>query len=150
MVGVPIPGTHLGHPGFGVVSLNPTEFLFYSRIDQNPLDVGLLCCHSNKGDIGRTPIFAIDIFPISGNQVARGNIIAFFFAQYTIWHWHEPDIDVESDLMTFMSEWKRATARLRHISDQDAVPAGDFGGNWREPLQKIHEFGMSPIAIARD
>jgi|SRR4029079_9707512 hypothetical protein len=117
MVGVAIPGTHFGHPGFVVVSLNPTEFLFYSGIDQNPLDVGLLGCRSNKGDIGRTPIFTIDVFPVHGNQVASGNIIALFFAQDTIWHWHEPDIDVESDLMTFVPEWERATARLRHISD---------------------------------
>ena len=52
--------------------------------------------------------------------------------------------------MTFVSERKRATARLRHVADQNSVPAGDFGCNWREPFQKIHEFGMTPVAIARD
>jgi hypothetical protein len=70
MVGVAIPGTHFGHPGFVVVALNPTQFLFYRGIDENPLDVGLFGCGSNKSDIGRTPIFTIDVFSVRGNQVA--------------------------------------------------------------------------------
>ena len=117
MVGVAIPRTHLGHPRFVVITLNPAEFFFYRCIDENPLDVGLLGCRSNKSDIGRTPIFAIDTFSVRGNQVAGCNIIALLFAQYTVWHRHEPDVDVEFDLMTFMSKRKWAAARLRHIAD---------------------------------
>src|SRR5215470_9045700 len=123
MIGMAIPRTHLRHPRFVVFGLNPAEFFFYRGIDQNPLDVGLLGRRSNKGDIGRTPIFAIDIFPVQGNQVAGRNIITVFFAQYMIWHRHEPDIDVESNLMALMPERKWSTARLRHIADQNSVPA---------------------------
>jgi hypothetical protein len=48
-----------------------------------------------------------------------------------------------------MSEWKRTAARLRHIANQDATPAGGFGGQWREPFQEFHQLRMPPIAIAR-
>ena len=70
MVGVAIPRTHLGHPRFVVIALNPAEFLFYRRIDEHPLNVGLFGCCSNKCDIGRTPIVAIDMFSVRGNQVS--------------------------------------------------------------------------------
>jgi len=52
-----------------LVSLQRLGFRL-AKLVANLLDVGLLGCRSNKGDIGRSPIFAIDIFPIRGNQVA--------------------------------------------------------------------------------
>jgi len=117
MVGVAIPRTHLRHPRFIVIAFYPAEFLFYRSIDQDAFDVGLLGCCFDEGDIGSTPIFAIDVLPIHGNQVAGRDIIALFFAQDAIWHRHEPDINVEPNLMTLVSERKRATARLRHVTD---------------------------------
>src|SRR5262245_10929709 len=127
MVGVAIPGSHLGQPGFIGIALYPAEFFLYRGIDQNPLDLGLLGCCSNKGDISSTPVFTIDVFAVRGNQVDGGNLVAFLLAQHTIRHRHEPDVDVEPDLMTFMPEWKRPAARLRHVADQDSLPAGGFG-----------------------
>src|SRR5262245_24043871 len=104
MVRVAIPRTYLRHPRFIGIAFYPAEFFFYGSIDQDPLDVGLLGCCSDEGGVSGTPIFAIDVFSIGGNQVAGRDIISLLFAQYTIRHRHEPNINVEPDLMTFMSE----------------------------------------------
>ena len=94
MVRVTIPRTHLSHPRFVVLALNPTEFLFYRSIDEDPFDFGLLGCCSDESDISIAPIFTIDVFAIRGNQIESRNVIALLLAQYMVRHWHEPDIDI--------------------------------------------------------
>jgi len=69
MVRVTIPRAHLSHPRFVVLALNPTELLFYRRIDQDPFDFGLLGRCSNESYISGSPMFAIDIFAIRSNQL---------------------------------------------------------------------------------
>src|SRR3569833_1885897 len=64
-------------------------------------------------------------------------------------HRHEPDIDVESDLVAHVSERQRPAARLRHVADEDAVPAGRLGVGGREALEEADEVGMAPVAVAR-
>jgi hypothetical protein len=64
-------------------------------------------------------------------------------------HRQEPDVHVEPDLVAQMAERQRTAARLRHVADQDALPAGRLGGERREPLQELDQFRMAPIAIAR-
>ena len=64
-------------------------------------------------------------------------------------HRPEPDVDVEADLVARVSEGQRSAARLRHVADQDAGPAGGLGGARREAFQEAHQFRMAPIAVAR-
>jgi hypothetical protein len=71
----------------------------------------------------------------------------FMLSRRTIRHRHEPDVDVKPDLVALVSERKRAAPRLRHVADQDSLPASGFGGRWREAFQELHQFRMAPIAI---
>ena len=48
-----------------------------------------------------------------------------------------------------MPERKRAAPRLRHVADQNPLPASSFRGLWREAFQELHQFRMAPIAITR-
>src|SRR5262245_63165286 len=76
MVGVAIPGSHLGQPGFIGIALYPAEFFLYRGIDQNPLDLGLLGCCSSKGDISSSPVVRIDVFGVRGKRVGGGMLVA--------------------------------------------------------------------------
>src|SRR5262245_47478178 len=110
MVCVAIPRTHLSHPGFIILASYPAQLFFYCCIDENPLDLGLLSCRSNEGHISSTPLFTVDIFAVRSHEVDSRSVVALFFAQHSIRHRHEPDVDVEPDLMTFMSKRERAAA----------------------------------------
>ena len=69
----------------------------------------------------------------------------------SVWsgHRHEPYVDVEADLVAGVVGRQRPAARLRHVADQDALPAGRLGGLRRESLQERDQFRMTPIAVAR-
>jgi hypothetical protein len=127
VVGVTIPRAHFRHPSFVALALDPTEFFFYRGIDKDPFDFGLLSRCSDESYVSRSPLFTIDIFAIRGDQIESHNLIALVLVQYMVRHRHEPNIDVQPDLVAFMSERKRATARLGHIANQDSVPACGFG-----------------------
>jgi hypothetical protein len=49
-----------------------------------------------------------------------------------IWHRHEPDVGVKSGLVALMSERQWTATGLRHIADQNSLPASGFGGARRE------------------
>ncbi len=63
-------------------------------------------------------------------------------------HRGEPDVDVEADLVAGMAADHRAAARLRHVADQQAIPAV-LGGVVGERLDVPDEFGLAPVAVAR-
>ena len=137
MVGVTIPRAHFRHPTFVALALNPTELLFYRSIDENPFDLGLLSRCPDESYVGRTPLSTIDIFAVRHNQIESHNLVALFLAQYTIRHWHEPNIDVQPDLVAFMSKRKRTTARLSHVAHQNSVPTRRFRSQGSKPLQEF-------------
>ena len=51
--------------------------------------------------------------------------------------------------MAGMAGEHRPAARLRHVADQDAVPARLVVRLCRQPLHQRDEVGMPPIAVAR-
>ena len=81
---------------------------------------------------------------IWGDQIAGGDILALLRAQFVVRHRHEPDVDVEP--MAGVSERQRPAARLRHVADQDAVPAGGLAAR---SARGLDQFGMAPVAVAR-
>jgi hypothetical protein len=138
MVGVTIPRAHFRHPTFVARGLNPTELLFYRGIDENPFDLRLLSRCPDESYVGRTPLSTIDIFAVRGNQIDSDNLVALFLAQYTIGHWHEPNVDIQPDLVAFMSKRKRTAARLSHVANQNSVPTRRFGSQGSEPFQEFY------------
>src|SRR5690348_1184824 len=64
-------------------------------------------------------------------------------------HRLEPDVDIKSDLVALMSKWKRTATGLRHIADQNSVPASSFSGERREVFQELHQLRVAPIAVTR-
>ena len=149
VVGVAVPGPHLGHPGIVMLVLDAAQFLLDRGIDQHALDFRLLGRGLDEGDVRRRPGFRIDVLAVGGDQIAGGDILALFLAQLVVRLRHEPDVDVEADLVAHVAERQRAAARLRHVADQDALPAGGLGGERREALEEFDQFGMAPIAVAR-
>src|SRR6185312_2846217 len=112
MVGVPIPRPHLRHPKFVTFALNPAQLFLNCRIDQNPFDLGLFGGRADERNVGSAPGLWIDALPIGGDQVARYNTVAFLWAQHTVGHRHEPDVDIKTNLVAFVPEWQGTTARL--------------------------------------
>ena len=117
MVGVAIPRAHLRHPRLIILAFDTAEFFLYRSIDKDPLDLWLLGCCSDECDMSGTPRFVINALSICGHQVVGRKIVALLLAQNTIWHRHEPDVDVKPDLMAPVSERQWAASRLRHIAD---------------------------------
>ncbi len=56
---------------------------------------------------------------------------------------------VDLDSMRGMARLHRPPARLRHVADQQAVPAS-LAGIARDMLDRLEEHGHAPIAVARE
>ena len=132
-----------------LLALDLAHFLLDRGVDQHALDLGLLGGGADEGGVGRRPGLRIEVLAVGGDQAGGRHRLALLSAQAMARHRHEPDVDVEADLMAHMAEGQRAAARLRHVADQDAVPAGGLGGERREALQEPDQFGMAPVAVAR-
>jgi len=52
-------------------------------------------------------------------------------------------------LMAGVAGEHRSAARLRHVADQDARPAGLLVRLRRQPLHQCDQVGMAPVAVAR-
>src|SRR5512143_4136185 len=143
-----VPGTHLGHPAVVVFVRDPAQFLLDRSIHQHTLDLGLLGGSLDESDMLRRPGLRIEMFPVSGNEIAGLDFLALILAQDAIRHWHEPDVYVEAGLVSRVVRHRRSTARLRHVADQDAVPTRRFGGERGESFQEMDEAGMAPVTIA--
>src|SRR5215470_17959201 len=66
-----------------------------------------------------------------------------------IGHRHKPDVDIQSDLVALMSERKRTATGLRHIADQNSLPACSLGRERGETFEELHQRRVTPIAITR-
>src|SRR5262249_2172331 len=62
---------------------------------------------------------------------------------------HEPDVDVEADLMTGVIGWRGSTAGLRQVADQNAVPARRLCRGGGKFFQEIYQAPVPPVAISR-
>jgi hypothetical protein len=89
-----------------------------------------------------------DVAQIRRNHVGARAELALLAALHMVRHRRKPDIDVEADLMAGVIGQHRPTARLRHVANQETVPAGRFCVRG-EPLDEANEFRMAPVAVSR-
>ena len=79
----------------------------------------------------------------------RGHVLALLRGQGAIGHRRQPNVGVETDLMTGMAGEHGSAARLRHVADQEPRPAVERAGVARQPLEIIEQARRAPIAVAR-
>ena len=144
---VAVPGPHLRHPRF-LVLLDAAQLLLDHGVDQHALDLGRFGRRLDEGDVLRRPGFRIEALPVVRDQIDRRDLVALFLAQGVGRHRHEPDVDVQPGGVAHVIGRQRAAARLRHVADQNAFPAGGLGGAGGEFFQEADQVRMAPVAIA--
>ena len=69
--------------------------------------------------------------------------------EFVVRHFGQPDVGVETDLVAGVAGQHRPATRLRHVADQQAVPAILIVGVGRQAFDQRHHVGMGPVAVAR-
>ena len=122
MVVVAPIGSYLGKPRTICAGL-PTQRLFDRGVDEDALDVRGLCCGLDHREMPGGPDRRVDVAAILGDDIRCGHLFAFDPAQFSIRHRRQPNIGIKADLVARMSTDHRTAARLRHVTDQEAIPS---------------------------
>ena len=77
----PYQGRTLSIQASCFLSSDAAHFFLDRGVDQHAFDFGLLGSGADEGDVGRRPGFRIDVLPVVGDQIDRGDFLALFLAQ---------------------------------------------------------------------
>ncbi len=147
MVIVPPPRPNLGHPGPLRLALAAQRALD-RRVDKNALHQGLSGDRLQQKTMLRRPDRRVDIHPIPRDNVCCRDAVPLGRAEPPIWHWRQPNIDIEPDLVGAVAGQHRSAARLRDITDEKPGPAGLARQFLRQPLEKGDQNRVAPGAVA--
>src|SRR5262249_12425921 len=123
MVIVPPPRPNLCHPG----PLRPAfaaQRALDRRVDKNALHQGLSGDRLQQKTMLRRPGRRVDIHPIPLDNVGCRDAVPLRWAEPPIWHWRQPNIDIETDLVRAVVPQHRSAARPREVTDEKPGPAG--------------------------
>jgi hypothetical protein len=147
MLGVTIPGTHLEKPG-AISSSLAAQRLLDCSIDQDAGDGRILRSGADELGMLMSPHFQIDIEHIGRDYIGGRAELALRAALHVVWHRRKPNIDVQAHLMALVFGEHRPAAGLRHVADQQTVPANLFRVLGK-PFDKADELRIAPVAVTR-
>src|SRR5215469_3672615 len=87
-----------------------------SRVDKNALHQGLSGDRLQQKTMLRGPGLRVDIPPIRRDNVWCRDAVPLGRAEPPIWHWRQPNIDIEPDLVRAVAREHRSAARLRYVT----------------------------------
>ena len=76
------------------------------------------------------------------------HVLPLLRRQDSVGHRGQPNVDIETDLMTRMAGDHWSAARLRHVADKKPRPAIKGACVARKPLEKIEQPRIAPVAVA--
>lgn len=146
MVVMAVPGADLSKPGS--IALGRTaELALDMCIYEDPIDRGNRRCQFQQPRVLLAPESAIETVP-GTVQEARGGNVGSPFVSFRIASGVqvEPDVGVETGLMTAMAERHRATSRQRKIADLNH--ADRFARALAQSLNRPDQGWMAEVASA--
>src|SRR2546428_715778 len=75
-------------------------------------------------EMRRRPDIGIDVRAVFGDHHGGRHLLTLGARQFALGHRSEPDIGIQPDLMTRVAGAHGTAARLRHVADEKAAPAG--------------------------
>ena len=147
MVILPPPRPNLCHP----CPLRPdfaAQRALDCWVDKNALRQGLSGDCLQQKTMLRSPGRWVDISLIPRDNVCCGNGVPLGRAEPPIGHWHQPNVDIEPDLVRAVTREHRSAARLRDVTDEKPRPAGLARQSLRQPLKKGDQDRVPPSSVA--
>jgi hypothetical protein len=102
----------------------PAQGLFDRRVDEDARDFRILRRGLDQRKVRRRPHLGVDVLSVLGNNHGGHHLFPFLPGKLAVGHGCEPDIGVEPDLMAGVAIAHGAPPRLRHVADEEPVPAG--------------------------
>jgi hypothetical protein len=118
------------------------------RVDKHALHHGLSGDRFQQETMLRGPGRRVDIPPISRDNVGCRYGVPLGRAEPPIWHWRQPNIGIQPDLVRAVARQHRSAARLRDVTDEKSGPPGFARQSLRQPLEKGNQDRVAPGAVA--
>src|SRR5215469_9762403 len=147
MVIVPPPRPNLCHPGPLPPALVAQRALD-RRVDKNALHQGLSGDCLQQTTMLRCPGRWVNVPPTPRDNIFCRDAVPLGRAKPSIWHWRQPNIGIEPDLVRSVARQHRSAARLRDVTDEKPGPAGLAGQFLRQPFEKGYQYRVTPGSIA--
>ena len=148
MIIVTPPRADLGKPG-AIRSGLMAQFALDRRVDKNPCDLRLACHCAIHFEVGRVPHRRVDMQPVGRDDLGCGHFVPLGGCKAAVWHWRQPDIGIEPDLVRAVAGQHRPAARLGDVADQETRPPRLGRHFRRQPFDKLDQDRMPPGAVAR-